>query len=188
MGCGRSGAPPQLLWPSGRAPRRARPPGVADAAGQPAVPAQLHAGSLGALPLPLGPCECFGLGSSRALVFFRGLDPGCRATFFVAAPWFSTSGNQKSAATVQFRFVGSLKPSRRGCFMKRFSAGVVPGPLCAETRNYFYSLPLQHIVCRLSIRLARCSPIFAICHLLRWSRCARAFDLLICAGVEASPW
>ena len=27
---------------------------------------------------------------------FFGLDPGCRAMFFVAAPWFSTSGNQKS--------------------------------------------------------------------------------------------
>ena len=26
---------------------------------------------------------------------FFGLDPGCRAMFFVAAPWFSTSGNQK---------------------------------------------------------------------------------------------
>ena len=31
-------------------------PGVADAAGQPAVPAQPYEGSLGALPLPLGPC------------------------------------------------------------------------------------------------------------------------------------
>ena len=31
-------------------------PGVADAAGQPAVPSQPHDRSLGALPLPLGPC------------------------------------------------------------------------------------------------------------------------------------
>ena len=31
-----------------------------------------------------------------ALVFFRGLDPGCRAMFFVAAPWFSTSGGRLS--------------------------------------------------------------------------------------------
>ena len=31
-------------------------PGVADAAGQPAVPAQPYEGSLGALPLPLSPC------------------------------------------------------------------------------------------------------------------------------------
>ena len=29
----------------------------------------------------------------------------------------------------------------------------------------------QPIACRLSIRLGRCSPIFAICHLLRWSLC-----------------
>ena len=34
----------------------ANPPGIADAAGQPAVPSQPHEGSLGALPLPLGPC------------------------------------------------------------------------------------------------------------------------------------
>ena len=27
---------------------------------------------------------------------FFGLDPGCRAMFFVAAPWFSTSGNERS--------------------------------------------------------------------------------------------
>ena len=36
---------------------------------------------------------------------FFGIDPGCRVMFFVAAPWFSTSGN---AATVHFRLVGSL--------------------------------------------------------------------------------
>ena len=38
---------------SGQAGRQS--PGVADAAGQPAVPSQPHEGSLGALPLPLGP-------------------------------------------------------------------------------------------------------------------------------------
>ena len=32
-----------------------QPPGVSDAAGQPAVPSQPHEGSLGALPLPLRP-------------------------------------------------------------------------------------------------------------------------------------
>ena len=32
-----------------------QPPAVSDAAGQPAVPSQPHEGSLGALPLPLGP-------------------------------------------------------------------------------------------------------------------------------------
>ena len=36
-------------------PGQEQPPGVADAAGQPAVPSQPHAGSLGASPRPLGP-------------------------------------------------------------------------------------------------------------------------------------
>ena len=45
---------------AGRGPHRrgeagGQPPGVADAAGQPAVPTQPHEGSLGALPLPLRP-------------------------------------------------------------------------------------------------------------------------------------
>ena len=39
---------------SGQAGRQS--PGVADAAGQPAVPAQPYEGSIGALPLPLAPC------------------------------------------------------------------------------------------------------------------------------------
>ena len=53
-------------WPTpARGPYRrsqagGQPPGVADAAGQPAVPAQPHEGTLGALPL----------GSSRARLFF----------------------------------------------------------------------------------------------------------------------
>ena len=49
-------------WPT---PSQAggQPPGVADAAGQPAVPAQ-------PLPLPLGPCGWSRLGSSRARLFF----------------------------------------------------------------------------------------------------------------------
>ena len=47
-------------------------------------------GSLGALPLPLASCGWPRLGSSGAC-FFRGLDPGCRAMCFAAAPWFSTS-------------------------------------------------------------------------------------------------
>ena len=53
-------------------------------------PRNPNEGSLGALPLPLGSCGWPRLGSSRAC-FFRGLDPGCRAMCFVAAPWFSTS-------------------------------------------------------------------------------------------------
>ena len=48
--------------------------------------------------------------------------------------------------------------------------------LRAETRSY--SLVLQRVACRLPICLVRCSPIFAVCHLLRRSRCARALSPL----------
>ena len=53
--------PPAGQPGAGRGPHRSgqagrQSPGVADAAGQPAVPSQPHEGSLGALPLPLGPC------------------------------------------------------------------------------------------------------------------------------------
>ena len=42
------------------------------------------------------------------------------------------------------------------------------------------TLPLQHIACRLLICLVRCSPIFAVRHLLRRSRFAfAAVDLLV---------
>ena len=64
------GAPPQLLWPSGRA-----------SAGGP------------------------GLASSCERVFF--VAPSlfrAAATFFVAAPWFSTSGNQEGAAAFRHHY------------------------------------------------------------------------------------
>ena len=101
-------------WPT---PSQAggQPPGVADAAGQPAVPAQPHERSLGALPLPLGPCGCHG-SVPPARAYFFGLDPGCRAMFFVAAPWFSTSGNQKSGGrslSEHFRDRNALGFARR---------------------------------------------------------------------------
>ena len=48
--------------------------------------------------------------------------------------------------------------------------------LRTETRSY--SLPLQRIACRLLICLVRCSPIFAVRHLLCRSRCARALSPL----------
>ena len=70
VGRGRGGAPPQLLWPSGRA-----------SAGGP------------------------GLVSSCARVFF--VAPSlfrAAATFFVAAPWFSTSGNQEGAAAFRHHY------------------------------------------------------------------------------------
>ena len=52
--------PPAGQPGAGRGPHRrgeagGQPPGIADAAGQPAVPSQPHEGSLGALPLPLRP-------------------------------------------------------------------------------------------------------------------------------------
>ena len=148
----------------------------------------------GALLLPLGPCGWSRLGSSRAC-FFRGLDPGCRAMFLVAAPCFSNSGGRLAE---HFRHRNALGFARRRTsklvgraatqLIKReleiiakplrllheslLSGRSFLAPLRAETRNY--SLLLQPIACRLSIRLGRCSPIFAICHLLRWSLCARA--------------
>ena len=187
-------------WPQDVAPRSqagGQPPGVADATGQPAVPAQPHEGSLRALPLPLGPCGWSRLGSSRAC-FFRGLNPGCRAMLFVAAPWFSNSGGRLSE---HFRDRNALGFARRrtsklvgraATQLNERELEIIAKPLRllhesllsgrsflalrAETRNY--SLPLQPIACRLSIRLGRCSPTFAICHLLRWSLCARALSPL----------
>ena len=53
-----AGSKIHLLANPGQAHRRGQagqPPGVSDAAGQPAVPSQPHEGSLGALPLPLRP-------------------------------------------------------------------------------------------------------------------------------------
>ena len=121
------------------------------------------------------------LGPSRARSFFVA-----RSRFPASGQclsWFSTSGTQKSAAFIiipldrlseHFRGRNALgcargrtsklvrraatqlnansksSPSRWGCFMKRFSA------LRAESRSY--SLPLQHIACRLPIRLNRRSP------------------------------
>ena len=74
--------------------------------------------------------------------------------------------------------------------MKRFSAGVVSWPLARRNSQLLSALATYRLL--LSIRLSRCLPTFVICHLLRWSPSRRfafaAFDLLICAGVEAGPW
>ena len=100
------------------------------------------------------------------------------ATFFVAAPRFSTSGNQEGAAAwskrswlcaaQNFQAGGALQlnanskssPSRWGCFMKRFSADVVS---CAQK--------LAATLCPCNVLLVRCSPNFAVRYLLRRSRC-----------------
>ena len=98
---------------------------------------------------------------------------------------------------------GAELPSWRGVAAKRELEIIAKGLLheallsgrSAETRSY--SLPLQRVACRLPICLVRCSPIFAVRHLLRRLCCARApsrrfafaaFDLLSCAGVEADSW
>ena len=168
-------APPQLLWPSGRA-----------SAGGP------------------------GLVSSCERVF-RGpiVASGCRNVFRGAAPWFSTSGRRRGSLSSSLRLIRSLStfavetllalrgaqlPSWRGVAAKR-ELEIIAKPLGllheallggrnflrAETRSC--SLPLQRVACRLPICLVRCSPIFAVRHLLRRSRC-----VLSCAGVEADSW
>ena len=71
VGRGRGGAPPQLLWPSGRA-----------SAGGPGL-----------------------VSSCARAVFFVALSLfRAAATFFVAAPWFSTSGNQEGAAAFRHHY------------------------------------------------------------------------------------
>ena len=80
---------------------------------------------------------------------------------------------------------GAELPSWRGVAAKR-ELEIIAKPLGllhealrsflrAETRSH--SLPLQRIACRLPICLVRRSPIFAVRHLLRRSRCARALSL-----------
>ena len=156
VGRGRGGAPPQLLWPSGRA-----------SAGGP------------------------GLVSSCARVFFVApLLFRAAATFFVAAPCFSSSLRLiRSLSTFAVETLLALRgaelPSWRGVAAKR-ELEIIAKPLGllheallsgrsflrAETRSC--SLPLQRVACRLPICLVRCSPIFAVRHLLRRSCCARA--------------
>ena len=78
--------------------------------------------------------------------------------------------------------------------MKRFSAGVVSWPLAR--RNSQLLSALQHIACFCQfVLVAACR--FLQCVTYFVGRSARApsrrfafvaFDLLICAGVEAGPW
>ena len=196
-----SGAPPQLLWPSGRASVQ-RP----DVRGR----AQRHRGAklMGAFvtwrtaslnhrcsptkgasePSTLGPC---GWPRARFLPrVFCGLDPGCRAMFFVATPWFSTSGNQKGGG--RSFSVGSLSifaietllalHGAECCNSAKRELEIIAEPLrlrheallsgrsfLAPCAQKLATTPALATYCYC---LVRCSPIFAICHLLRWSRCA----------------
>ena len=89
---------------------------------------------------------------------------------------------------------GAERPSWRGVAAKReleiiakplglLHTALLSGRSFLRTETRSYSLPLQRIACRLPICLVRCSPIFAVRHLLRRSRC-----VLSCAGVEADSW
>ena len=69
-----------------------------------------------------------GPGSAPRACFFRGLDPGCRAMFFVAAPWFSTSGGRLSE---HFRDRNALGFARRRT-SKIFQAG---GTYCNSAKR-----------------------------------------------------
>ena len=122
-----------------------------------------------------------GLVSSCARVFF--VAPSffrAAATFFVAAPWFPTSGNPEGAAA--FRQIHSLStfavetllalrgaelPSWRGVAAKHeleiiakplglLHEALLSGHSFLRTETRSYSLPLQRIACRLPICLVRC--------------------------------
>ena len=167
------------------------------------APAQPHEGSLvGALPLPLDPCGWSRLGSSRAAGQCfpwprRGFPlPAVGSLSIFAIETLLTLHGAELPSWWDVLQLTRTRNHRRAVeeFMNRFSA---PGSLRAETRNY--SLPLQPIACRLSIRLRRCSPIFAICHPLRWSlcvcalsplcfRCVRFVDLRWCGSWPGPGW
>ena len=186
-----------------------QPPEVADA--------QPHEGSLGA------PTSSPRLGPSAHACCFRG-HPGCRAMFFAAAPRFSTSGNQQSAAAVHFRSDGSLSIfaietllALRGAELPNWwnSAKREPEIIAKPLRLLHESLLsgrsfLAPCAQKLATTLCPCnmSPAvrqFVLVAARRFlqsvtyfvGRSARApsrrvafaaFDLLICAGVEAGPW
>ena len=154
-GRGRGGAPPQLLWPSGRASTggwsRARF----------LLSARVFRG-----PVVVSGCRNFHFRQSR-----RG---------------GSLSSSLRSAELLSWRGVAAKRELEiiakpLGLLREALLSG--RSFLRTETRSF--SLPLQRVSCRLPIS----SPIFAVRHLLRRSRCARAaFDLLSCAGVEADSW
>ena len=161
VGRGRGGAPPQLLWPSGRA--SAGGPGPASA--------------------------CF----LRPVVVL-----GCRNVFRGHAMVFHfRQSRRRGSLSSSLRLIRSLSTFAVETLLalRERERKIIAKPLGllheallsgrsflrAETRSY--SLPLQRVACRLPICLVRCSPIFAVRHLLRRSRC-----VLSCAGVEADSW
>ena len=102
--------------------------------------------------------------------------------------WLCAAQNFQAGGALQLNANSKSSPKPLGLLHEALLSG--RSFLRAETRSY--SLPLQRVACRLPICLVRCSPIFAVRHLLRRSCCARlafaVFDLLSCAGVEADSW
>ena len=148
VGRGRGGAPPQLLWPSGRA--CSFPPARACFRG-------LVSG-------------CRNVLGGRAVVFhFR--QPRRRGSLSSSLRLIRL--NFQAGGALQLNANSKSSPSRWGCFMKRFSADVVS---CAQkfaaTLLATYCLPPAKFVFFAARRF------FAVRHLLRRSRCARALSPL----------
>ena len=148
-----------------------------------------------------------GLVSACASVFF--VAPSffrAAATFFVAALFHFRQSRRRGSLSSSLRLIRSLStfavetllalrgaelPSWRGVAAKReleiiakplgllHEAPLLSGRSFLRTETRSYSLPLQRIACRLPICLVRCSPIFAVRHLLRRSRCARPLAALL---------
>ena len=112
----------------------------------------------------------------------------CWAMFFVAAPWFSTPGNQKSAAAVHYRYARSLSTfavaaetllASRGAELPSWRGALqLSRPLARRNSQLLSALATYF----LPPGLVRCSPIFATRHLLRRSRCVRFVDLRWCGS------
>ena len=170
-GRGRGGAPPQFLWPSGRASRACF----------------LLRARVFRCPVVVSGCRNFHFRQSR-----RGgsLSSSLRLIRSLSTFAVETLLALRSAELLSWRDVAAKRELEiiakpLGLLHEALLSG--RSFLRAETRSY--SLPLQRIACRLPICLVRCSPTFAVRHLLRRSRCARAaFDLLSCASVEADSW
>ena len=165
-----------------------------------AVPAQPHERSLGALPLPLGPC---GWPRARFLPrVFCGLDPGCRAMFFVVFHFRQL----KMRGGRSFETLLALHGAEC-CNSAKRELEIIAKPLRllheALLSGRSFLAPCAQ---KLATTLCPCNilpfVLFAARRFLQSvtyfvGRAARApsrrfafaaIDFLICAGVEAGPW
>ena len=174
VGRGRGGAPPQLLWPSG--PR--------------VVPGLFPpASACFSWPHRFGLPQRF---SWRRAVVFHFRQSRRRGSLSSSLRLIRSLSTFAVETLLALR--GAELPSWRGVAAKReleiiakplglLHEALLGGRSFLRTETRSCSLPLQRIACRLAICLVRCSPIFAVRHLLRRSRC-----VLSCAGVEADSW